>query len=97
MSAEEEDITLMQRIAKILEVKLAFVQELGWDELTASRRSTLDLDVEEVCVVKPCTRLVNVSKKYVLIRQSSRVHEQTVAQAQSEKDKYGLHYLSEIK
>lgn len=87
----------MQRIAKISEVKLAFVQELGWDELTASRRSTLDLAVEEVCAVKPCTRLVNVSKKYVLSRQSSRVHEQTVAQAQSEKDKYGRHYLSEIK
>lgn len=85
----------MPRIAKILEVKLAFVQELGWDELTASRRSTLDLAVEEVCVVKPCTRLVNMSKKYVLSRQSSRVHEQTAAQ--SEKDKYEHHYLSEIK
>lgn len=52
----------MQRIAKILEVKLAFVQELGWDELTASRRSTLDLDetvhtlskcVEKICFKSP--------------------------------------------
>lgn len=66
MSMDEEDITLMYRITKkgeviqTLDIKLAFVQQLKWDELNASHCSTLGTAIKEDGVIKPSSCTIEV-------------------------------------
>lgn len=53
-------ITKKGEVIQTLDIKLAFVQQLKWDELNASHRSTLGTAIKEDGVIKPSSCTIEV-------------------------------------